>query len=499
MDKSKRTKLKLNTLSSLLLYLITFACGFILPKLILNHYGSKTNGIVSSITQFLSLISFLELGVGSVVQSSLYKPLSEKNELLISQIIRSASRFYRKIAIILVVYVIILVFVYPILINGEFDFVYTAVLIVSISISLFAQYYFGVVDSLLLTADQRGYIQYNTQTITLILNTIVSIILIEAGASIQLVKLSSSLIYLLRPIILRQYVKKHYLIDRKVEYEIEPIKQKWNGVAQHVSAVVLDQTDVIVLTTFSTLSSVSVYNVYHLVVFGIKSLVMYMTSGISALLGEYWARQELDNLKSFFIWSEWTIHTIVVFVFGCTASLIVPFIQIYTKGVNDANYYVPMFALLITIANAMHCLRLPYNLMILAGGHYKQTQSNYIISALINIIVSIVAVRLLGLVGVAIGTIAAMAYQTIWMAWYNSKNFLKIPIVEFFKHMTVDILSFIIAFTICRIIHLESLSLLSWVFLAIKHAIIWIIIIILCNLLCYRVFLKEMLLKVKKK
>ena len=54
--------------------------------------------------------------------------------------------------------------------------------------------------------------------------------------------------------------------------------------------------------------------------------------------------------------------------------------------------------------------------MILAGGHYKQTQNNYIIAAIINIVISILFVNILGLAGVAIGTLLAMFYQTIWMA-----------------------------------------------------------------------------------
>lgn len=49
--------------------IVVLICGFVLPRLILVYYGSNTNGLVSSITQFLNLISFLELGVGVVVQS----------------------------------------------------------------------------------------------------------------------------------------------------------------------------------------------------------------------------------------------------------------------------------------------------------------------------------------------------------------------------------------------------------------------------------------------
>ena len=70
---SRKKRLYLNTLTSLVFQVTTVICGFILPRLILKHYGSEVNGIISSINQFLVLISFLDLGVGSVVQSSLYK------------------------------------------------------------------------------------------------------------------------------------------------------------------------------------------------------------------------------------------------------------------------------------------------------------------------------------------------------------------------------------------------------------------------------------------
>jgi hypothetical protein len=83
-----------NTLSSLIFQITTIICGFILPRLILQTFGSTTNGLVNSITQFLQIISFMELGVGAVVQSSLYKPLVDKDNKLISKITVSARRFF---------------------------------------------------------------------------------------------------------------------------------------------------------------------------------------------------------------------------------------------------------------------------------------------------------------------------------------------------------------------------------------------------------------------
>ena len=237
------------------------------------------------------------------------------------------------------------------------------------------------------------------------------------------------------------FVGRNHYPSHKDHY-LQLLKQKWNGIAQHISAVVLDGTDNIVLTVFMGLEIVSVYSVYNMVVMGVKKLLMSMTNGIQSLMGELLAREEIDKLRKFFGWVEWSIHTGTTFIFGVTAILIIPFVEVYTSGIHDANYIQPLFAVLIVAANAGHCLRLPYNLLILAGGHYKQTQNNYIIAVIINIVISILFVNILGLAGVAIGTLLAMFYQTIWMAIYDSKNLIHWPIKYFIKQLLVDLFYF---------------------------------------------------------
>ncbi len=490
--------LKLNTFTSLANQIVAIICGFILPRLILDTYGSEVNGLVNSIAQFLQVITFLELGVGAVVQSALYKPLADKDNAAISRIMASAQKFFTRLALILLAYVAVLIVAYPFVANQNFGWVYTALLIASISISSFAQYYFGIADSLLLRSDQRGYIQYTAQLATVILNTAACAVLIYSGAGIHFVKLTTSLIYLARPLIIRLYVTKHYKLNRKIKYEGEPIKQKWNGVAQHMAAVVMDSTSNIVLTVFSTLSNVSIYSVYHLVIYGVKNLFMSLTGGIQSLIGELWAKQETESLNKTFGWFEWILHTGTVFIFGCTGILILPFVRVYTDGVTDVDYIQPLFAVLITLANAVHCLRLPYSVMILAGGHYKQTQANYIIAAAISVIISIVTVIFFGLVGVAIGPLVAMLFQTVWMAWYVSRNLIKWKLKNFIKQIVVDAITVAIAVLATHWIPFVNVSYLSWVILAFEVAAIFAIIVIIVNLIFYREKLAFLVKKLKR-
>lgn len=492
-------KLALNTITSLGLQVVSVICGFILPRLILESFGSDVNGLVNSITQFLGVITLLDLGVGAVVQSALYKPLADNDTNMISKIYVSANKFFRRLAEILLVYVVLLMIFYPMLVNKSFGHMYTALLIAAICISSFAQYYFGIVNSLLLNADQRGYIQYVAQIITLVLNTFACYIIIKLGASIQIVKLTTSLIFLLRPLFLVFYVKKHYSIDKKITYTEEPIKQKWNGMAQHFASYVLNGTDNIVLTMFSTLGNVSIYSVYNVVIIGVKNALLSVTNGFQSLIGEMLAKKETMKLNAFFGFVEWFLHTGTTLVFGCTGVLIVDFVRVYTYGINDADYIQPLFAVLITIANAGHCLRLPYNILILAAGHYKQTQSNYIIAMILNIVVSIATVKMWGLVGVAIGTLIAMAYQTVWMAKYDSKNIICWPFKNFLKQCGVDAITVIIASLATFKIPMLSVSYVSWFLLAIEVFGIWLIISIVINTIFYRERVLSIFIRVKRR
>ena len=318
----RKTKLMLNSASSLLYQAITMVCGFILPRLFISQYGSEVNGLVSSVTQFLGFISLAECGVGAVVQSSLYKPLADNDTDEISRIVVSSDRFFRRIAYILAGYTVFLMAVYPLITLESFGYLDTLLLIFVISISTFAQYYIGMTYRLLLSADQLGFIQYTIHAASLILNTVACILLVKAGASIQIVKLTTSLIFVAQPLILTVIARRRYKINRKIKVTGEPIKQKWNGLAQHIAAVVLGNTDTVVLTLLSTLQNVSIYAVYHFVVNGVKQIIVSLTNGMQAMFGNMIAKSETDELNRSFDRIEWILHTAVTLAFSITALLI---------------------------------------------------------------------------------------------------------------------------------------------------------------------------------
>lgn len=498
---NRKKKLILNFSTSLIYQIISFICGFILPRIRLTYYGSEVNGLVSSVSQFLSLITLCECGVGAVVQSALYKPLALQDNAGISKIIISAERFFRKIAYILIGYTAVLVVFYPLITLNEFDYIYTTTLILAMAVSTFAQYYFGMSNRLLLNADQMGFVYYAVQSVTLILNSISCVILVKYGAPIQMVQLATSCIFLLQPVVLSVTAKRRYRIDRKIKLTEEPIKQKWNGLAQHIAAVVLGNTDTVVLTMLSTLENVSIYSVYNLVVHGVRQIVVSATNGIQPLLGNMLAKKETRQLEQTYDAVEWLIHTLVTVAFSITAMTILPFVRVYTKDIADADYIVPAFAYLITLAQASYCFRLPYNMMVVAAGHFKQTQKSAIIEAVLNVVLSVVLVKKLGLVGVAIGTFAAMLYRTLYLVNYLSKNILYRSWKHFLKNSLIDagcVVGLVLVVNCFSGFYtMGDASYFAWIILALKVGITSLLIEAVINTLFNREKLRNSLLMVK--
>lgn len=472
MTLSRAKKMRLNSIAGLLKQLIALACGFILPKLILSAYGSEVNGLLSSIAQFLGFIAFLEMGIGPVIQSNLYGPLAKKDVDGVSRIFKSSSRFFRRIAYIFIGYVVVLLFIYPLFINNDFDYLFTGSLIIIISVSTLAEYFFGINYQLLLNADQLGFVQMFVQSIALILNTLLSFLLIRFGCSIHVVKIVSALIYIARPLTLMVIVKAKYKINKRIELKGEPIKQKWNGFAQHLAATVVANTDVVVLTLFSTLTNVSIYSVYYLVVRGVSDVVMASASGLEALWGNMIANKEDERLIKSYHAIEWVMHNVVTLLFTITAVLIVPFIQIYTSGINDANYYQPIFSVLLVCAYGFQCLRVPYFRIIKAAGHYKQTQMGSIIQMIINLSISIILVIKFQLLGVAIGTFIAMAFHTIYFAFYLTKNIIKRDIWFFLKNIIIDCILVFTIFVVTFKIKVANDSYFNWVLSALLVSLV---------------------------
>lgn len=495
MGKSRSEKALINSSASLINEIISLICGLILPRLILTTFGSDYNGITSSITQFISCISLMQAGIGSVTRAALYKPLANKDYREISLIVAQTEKFMRRVALIFLGAILVFAAIYPIWIRNDFDWFFTFSLILIIAISTFAQYFFGITYQMVLYADQRHSIPSLVNMGMTVLNTVVSVILIKLGQGIHIVKLGSSFVYVLGPLFYYGYVKKKYHIDTSVHGDRDYLSQRWDAFGHEVANFVNNNTDIMVLSVFSSLGNVSVYTIYNYVIFNITKVFDMFVTGFGSAFGNMYALKEYDLMKTNLRIYELLVYSLVSIIYSVTFVMITPFVMVYTKGVVDAQYHQPVFAGVLTLASAFNCLRTPYQSIVTAVGHFKQTRNGAFIEAGINIVVSIACVIKYGLVGVAIGTLVSMIYRTFRFGIYLSKNILPRSIFEIIKHILVACFVLLSTLFCSRfyLVHIENYW--QWALYALLTTVVAIVATLISDFIFYYKDLKTLVRK----
>lgn len=423
MDKRIRTA-KMNVVSTIVNQLVSTLCGLLVPWVMIDAFGSVAYGATTSIAQFLSYITLLEGGIGSVARGALYKPLAEGDEEGVSRLYLAVQRFFTIVGLAFGVYALALAFgYYDIAEITLFDRTYTFMLVVAIALGKFVEYMGGISKVTLLNADQKQYVVNSVYVVTNVLNVALVVLLAKSGIDLLWVKLTTSLIFVLRPLIYTVYMRKHYRIRKSDTRAVLPNKR--TGIAQHIAYVVQNNTDVLILTVLADLKCVAVYSVYHLITFSMRSIVTSFTGGMEALLGNMVAKGEKETLQRTFQSYKMLLTVLTVTLFGTTALLIVPFVRLYTAGVTDANYFQPLFALILVLAGALNCLTLPCFNLTIAANKMKESRMGAYGEAVINVAVSLILVGWNPLAGVALGTLAAAVFKSIYYISFSARHILQ--------------------------------------------------------------------------
>ncbi len=463
-----------NALWGVIEELTLLVCGLIMPRIIIKYYGSFYNGLVSSISQFMAFSVILRAGVGGVTRAALYRPLLYHDTEQINAIMKATILFMKRIGTIIFFMVVLLAMIYPILIYDQTnDFIFVMMLVLIIGGGTFIESYVGIPYLIILQADQNIWVVSIIRVILYVVSTTISVALISYGSSILVVKLVSTVIFMLLPISMYLFVRKKYKLDLDCDPDYTAINHRWDAFWQQIAVLVMDNTDIILITVFLTLQEVSVYSLYIMVITVVKRLINAIMNGIEAFLGRIIVSEEKEKLYRDFSILETLTFSICIIAFSCAYYLHVDFISLYMRGVSDANYYRPVLSAVLVFYGFVSCLRLPYQLLAQASGKYRETRNAAILEPVINIIVSIALVNQYGVIGVAIGTLVAVIYRLIQYSLFVSKSILQRKNGCFLMHIVVTMIdALLIHFFISRVVSFEVVNVPTFIM---KFCIIFVI------------------------
>ncbi|MDR0304601.1 MAG: hypothetical protein LBH98_07555 [Chitinispirillales bacterium] len=469
-----------NVFINIFAQVITLVIGFILPPLIITTYGSAQNGMVASIAQFIAYLSVVEAGIGAASIAALTKPLYNNDKNQINSIIAATQNFYSKAGSIFAFMILLLAFIYPHIVEYVDKFS-ACFMVLVLSIGGILDFFVIGKYRVLLIADRKNYIMVIFRIINIILSAVVSIILIENGNSLLLVKFTSVLIYVSGYAMIFVYVKKHYcFINLKTKFDKNTLEQKWDVMCHRVSGMVLDNSPLVLLTIFCSLSEVSIYSIYSMIFLAIDKLIDTLSDGMQGFFGRFLAENNPNKMKKIYEKYETVYFLIIGICYTCALILTIPFMQIYARNMTDANYIQPTLVVLFVAVGIMNKLRQPAIMLYVSAGHFKQTKWQAIAEAVINISASIFFVIKFGFTGVLLGSVCSLAYRTLDIIIYSSKNvvhnsllitFTKVIVLGIWYYIGYFILYGYMAYNINSYLDFVKNAGTSFVFLAIPTLI----------------------------
>ena len=471
----RKKEVFITIITNLCLQLVTAVCGFILPPLIVKTFGSSVNGMVSSISQFISYLNIVEAGVGGASIAALYKPLAEKKTIQINEILSATAKFYNRSGILFTILVLILGFVYPLIIGKQVDRTQSALMVLILGITGAAEFFLIGKYRVLLTADRKIYILSIVQMLALILSTTLASILIKTGQNILIVKLAAALLFLFRYVFLSLFVHKHYPdVDYHTTPNTKAISQSKNVLVHQIGVLVVFNSPLIIITIFCTLKEASIYTIYAMVFTAINSLLGAFSNGMQAFFGESLVSESIERTQKVFIKFETVFFAVEGWVYTMAYLLIMPFMHLYTAQMTDAQYIRPKIAVMFVCFGILNNLRNPSSQLINAAGHFKKTQFRCIIEVIINLICSCLFTIIFGFQGVIAGSICSGFYRAIDMIMYTRKYILNSMKLCFTTIVKIFILLFIyvvIAFLV-SFINFDFSSYLRWVLFACVYGVL---------------------------
>lgn len=486
MNRSK--KFMYNAIASAAYQVIVMLIGFITPRLMLVAYGSEINGMVSSVTQFVSYFNLVQAGLSGAAIFALYRPLAEEDYDDISSILTATANFYYKSGILFSALLTMLAILYPMFIKTS------ALNSVNISILIFAIGFNSIIDffllakySALLTADQKNYILSIGSIVSVVINFVIVVVMTYLRVNIVLLKLIAISSVMARSIILYVYCYKRYsYIDYHATPNYEALSKRWSAFYLQLLQVIQKGAPAVLLTFMAKLSDVSIFSIFNMVITGLSGLLDIFISGLSASFGDVITRGEQKTLQRAYKDFEFAYYGMITIVYSIAFVLIMPFIRIYTDGIIDANYNQPILGALSVINAYLYNIKTPQGMLVISAGLYKETRWQSTIQVLLIVIPGMILTPILGIAGIILALMISNLYRDIDLILYIPKTVTKLPVWYSIKNLLISNAAFLLSVFCMSFLITEKMSdYFEWalysVLTVVVVALIWCIIAVTTN------------------
>ena len=445
-------------------YFVSYLGNFVTRKIFVMFLTVEYLGLNGLFSNILSLLSFAELGIGTAICFSLYKPLALNETDKIQALMHLFKKAYTTIGILILGIGLSLI---PLLssILGEVPEIPYINLIYSLFVINSGVSYFLGYKRTLLIADQKKYIDttyyYSFQLVKYILQVLV-LVLSKNYILFLLVMLSTTIAENL-VISHKANVLYPFLRDKtkKSLNREETIKIKKNVFAlmfHKLGSVVISGTDNILMVKFVNLASAGINSNYVMITSALNSVLGIAYNSISASIGNLVVENRIEKSKSLFDELYFVSAWLVGFSSICLWILFDPFISLW---LGPAYLFEPKTVMVIVINFYLYGMLRPVRTFHSSMGLFWYDRYKPVIESLINLGASIYLAQKIGLVGILIGTAISTITTCFWFEPYVLFKFgMGLPVREYFynyiRYTIITLLVGWITFSLVNILGIDN-------------------------------------------
>lgn len=461
-----RTKYSIkNSITSVISNIISFLFLFITKTVLIKILGTEYNGLNGLFSNILTILGLLELGVGSAVTYSLYKYVSENDQKHIKSILFFYKKAYRVIALCILIFgILVIPFLKYIIKNINID-INVYIVYFLFLISTVSTYILSYKRNLIFVYQRKYIINIIHIFYVIVLNTI-QILIILFTKNYYLFLIVKIICIILENIIISIKANKDYpfILDKNIMPLDENIKK---SITDRVKALFIHKTagciangtDNIIISAFIGIKCVGIYTNYNYIIYTVTLMLGDFISAASASVGNLLTVKDQNKTYSVFKKISFLNSWLSVFVSSCLLVLIEPFITIWL----GKNFLLDRDVLIILVVNYyITMMRSSYNIFKDSAGIWIEDRFVPIFQVSINMISSIILVRLIGLKGVFLGTI--ISALALWLYSYPKFVFKKIfnrnykeYFIRIIKNSLIFCLILIITYYICSLVIVKSI------------------------------------------
>jgi len=236
--------------------------------------------------------------------------------------------------------------------------------------------------------------------------------------------------------------------------------------------MVFNNTDVILISALCDFKAASIYAIYNMFFSQVQNFITTVVSSFTFALGQMF-HTDREKFSKLFNAYETLYIMVTSIIYTLMAVFLLPLIQIYTSGINDAEYTNTFLVLLFVLMNMAANFKLPINTVIEYSGEFEKTRSHAIWEMVINITVSVTAILFFGICGAIFGTVAALLYRGIVTIYYSNEKILKRSQMCTYR---IIISNFAVFVAIMAIFFVDTFSNVSFLQLLLKGIVhsVWI-------------------------